>query len=135
MVKCKVIAVPSYKKEQRFKETLSFFIYSLAMPFIPYTLFGPYPIANFGPLLRGQCHSPNVNTAFIPVLTQRLLEASKRDWVHKPGRALCGFWIRNLPIHLQHLNSLVHSPHVRVIKMIWFVVASFWDFLAYALHF
>ena len=32
-------------------------------------------------------------------------------------------------------NPLGHSPQVRVFTMIWFVVASFWDFLAYLLYF
>ena len=66
MVKYKVTADTSYKKEQRFKEILSFVIYSLAAP-----------MANFRPLLRGQCHSPNDNhtvySSFNPKVTGDLI--------------------------------------------------------------
>ena len=110
-----------YKKVQRFKENYHFFI-----------LFGCL-MANIEPLLS--VTHPMLSTAFTQVSTRRSLGASKRNWAPKPGRALSGVWTRNLPIHLQGLNPLGHSPQVRVFKMIWFVVASFWDFLAYLLYF
>ena len=108
MVKYKIIADKNYKEEQRFKEMPSFFIYTLA---VPWPTLGNWEYF----------HSTNVNHCVY--------------WFPKPGKAPSGILTRNLPIHLQHLNPLDHSPQVRVFKMIWFVVASSWDFLTHLLYF
>ena len=72
---------------------------------------------------------PMLITKCIQVSTRRSPWATKQGWVPKPGQASTRVWTRNLPIHLQPLQLLGHTPRVRVFMMIWFLVALFWDFL------
>ena len=52
-------------------------------------LFG-FPKANFGPLSKGQPHSPDVNHCVVPNLDRRSPRTSWRGWVSKPSRAPSG---------------------------------------------
>ena len=110
MVKFKIIV----KKKQRFKEMLSFFIYSLAAH-------GQLWAIIEGIVSLTQCWS--------------LVLLKCRPEAVKPGRALSRVWTRSLPIQLQPLKSRGYSPQVGIFKMIWFVVSSLWEFLAYLLYF
>ena len=52
-------------------------------------LFG-CPTANFGSLLRGQPHSPDVNHCVLHFSFEGHWEPCNKVWVPKPGRAPCG---------------------------------------------
>ena len=74
-------------------------------------LFG-FPKANFGPLSKGEPHSPDVNHCVVPNLDRRPPRTSWRGWVSKPSRAPSEPWTGCLPILSQRLNPLGHSPHL-----------------------
>ena len=71
---------------------------------------------------------PMLINVFIQVSTYR----SQGVWIPKPGQAPSGVWTRNLSIYQQCLNPLEDSAQVRVIKIIWFIVALFWNFLTFS---
>ena len=76
--------------------------------FFFYLLFG-CPTANFGPLSRGQPHSPNVNHCSIHFQPQGHREPRNKVGSLSPAEHLVGFEPRTFRFLLQHLNPLGHS--------------------------
>ena len=73
-------------------------------------LFG-CPTANFGPLSRGQPHSPNLNHCVLHSRPEGHQEPRNEVESLSLVEHLLGFEPGTLRFLLQHLNPLGHSPH------------------------
>ena len=82
----------------------SFFVFFFVFFHLPFGC----PTHNFGPILRGQLHSPMLITAFHLFWMQRLLEPSKQGWIPKTGQVPNRVSTRKLLNQLQRLNPLSH---------------------------